>query len=150
MIRFKTVLLLSIICLLTLGGSQLLAGEPPPPGFEFGGKPVSATLVVIPVPDGSGTECNQAVILVYGTCKKIPFAFRSFNISATAFQALEQEDFFDVNGDPQIWELGVLMDCKAPASTIGWGITAFESWTKTSEYIIAEVFLQPLVRIGDK
>jgi hypothetical protein len=148
--QFMKILLYGIIGLLTISVSQLCAAEPPLPDYEFGGKPISATMVILPMPDGTATIEVDAVTVIYGTCKKIPFQVRPLDGTLLGFSNLVQSDFFDDDGDPQVWEMDVLTECKAPEGTIGWGVTAFESWTKTADYIIAEVFLQPLAPVGAK
>jgi hypothetical protein len=145
MTRFRKVLFIGLVCFLTIGVSYLYAGEIPlPEGYVADGKPISATMTIIQVDE---TDAYQGtVILVFGTCKKVPFYYLKYR-GGLVFNDLAESDFFDENGNPVFFEPGVLLECEPPFDSQGYAITGFSSWMKNAEdgVIIAECILEPVV-----
>lgn len=138
--KFKCRGLILSICLLVMGVSNVSAGEP---AFEYEikGKTISAimTVILLDALDPDGT-----VYIAVGTCKKVPFQLGPIYGDVTEFAGLEEDDFFDINGNPQYFLEGVQICSDPDALPWGYAITGFKNWVKTANAVITDVFLEPV------
>ena len=139
--HFSKIVALSTLFILAFGASCLYAGtEPPPQGLMVNekGKSVSGTMVISYL-----ESWDETSTLIFGECKKIHFQYLFALKPYNWVLSLTEEDFFDENGDPQQWALGLGTQCDPEA--VGYAVTEITSWNKTTDLIVVEVLMKPLI-----